>query len=158
MEELMFRGFLLLVISRSAGWQIAILLTSLAFGLFHLQGTGINIVGLRMVASTGTYRLVFALSYVVTRSLWTAISVHATSNILLHAILGLDGANQSIFVTVFTGNGQINGDWGLEALVLGAIATSCFLYLLVVYKFKKQTEGRWAITTGTRPVYVRFDD
>lgn len=138
LEELMFRGFLLVVLSRLSGWRIALLVTSLAFGVFHLRGLGLN-TGLQMVASTATYSLIFGLSYILTQSLWTAIGVHVASNILLHAVFGLDGAKQAILVPVFSGTGPSN-EWSLGALIAGALAVSCILYLVVSYKFKKERE------------------
>ena len=91
LEELIFRGFLLVILSRFTGWKIAVLVMALPFGLFHLQGLGNSVAGWRMAASTAIYSFVFSLSYILTASMWTAISAHATSNILLHAVLGLDG-------------------------------------------------------------------
>jgi membrane protease YdiL (CAAX protease family) len=141
LEELMFRGFLLVVLSRFAGWRIAVLALAIPFGLFHLQGSGISTVGLKMVATTATYSLVFSLSYVLTGSMWTAISVHVTSNILLHTLLGLDGMNQAMLVPVFSGPGLRNHDLGFWGAMISALAMSCLLYLAVSYKFNNVAEN-----------------
>lgn len=138
LEELMFRGFLLVILSRLAGWRIGILLMAVPFGLFHLQGLGIGMAGLKMAATTATYSFVFSLSYVLTRSMWTAISVHVTSNVLLHTIFGLDGGNNSMFVQVFSGSKPTNYDLGFWALIVGAMATSSLLYVAVIFKLSRQ--------------------
>jgi len=39
--------------------------------------------------TTGAMHFVFAYSYLATRSLWTAISLHVVSNMLLHTVVGL---------------------------------------------------------------------
>ena len=146
LEELMFRGFLLVVLSRSAGWRIAVLILALPFGLFHLQGSGISPIGLKMVASTATYSLVLSLSYILTRSMWTAISVHVTSNILLHTLLGLDGMGHAMFVPVFSGSGSGSYDRGFfGAMIPGALAMTCLLYRIASYRLKNAAEYEfWA--------------
>lgn len=138
LEELMFRGFLLVIVSRFTGWKIAALVMALPFGLFHLQGLGNSMEGWRMVASTAIYSLVFSLSYILTASMWTAISAHVTSNTLLHVILGLDGMHRAMFVQVFSeSNPKRDGIW---ALIVGSLVMSCLLYLAVSFKFKNTAE------------------
>ena len=101
LEELMFRGFLLVILSRFAGWRLAIVIMALPFGLFHLQGLGMSMAGWKMAASTAIYSFVFSLSYILTGSMWTATSAHVTSNILLHVLFALDGGHRAMFVQVF---------------------------------------------------------
>lgn len=141
LEELMFRGFLLVILSRFAGWRIAILVMAFLFGLFHLQGSGISLAGWRMAASTAIYSFVFSLSYILTGSIWTAISAHVTSNILLHALFGLDGMHRAMFVQVFTKSSPKH-DLGVWALIIGSLVISYSLYLTVSLKFKKTAELR----------------
>ena len=136
LEELMFRGFLLLILCRVSGWRIAVLVIALLFGLFHLQGSGINMASLRLVASTAVYSILFSLSYLLTRSLWTAIAAHVTGNILLHSLLGLDGMNRALFVPVFSGSRTRYYDVAFWALILGGLAACCLLYLSVSHRLK----------------------
>ena len=51
-EELVFRGFLLIILSQLVDWRLAILILALPFGLFHLQGTGFNSNGFSMMVTT----------------------------------------------------------------------------------------------------------
>lgn len=139
LEELMFRGFLLVILSRFTGWRIAVLVMALPFGLFHLQGLGIGMAGWRMAASTAIYSFIFSLSYILTASMWSAISTHVTSNVLLHAVLGLDGMHRAMFVQVFSENNPKH-DSGIWALIVGSLVMSCLLYLAVSFKFTNTAE------------------
>jgi membrane protease YdiL (CAAX protease family) len=137
LEELMFRGFLFIIISQLAGWRIAILVMALPFGLFHLQGTGLNSDGLKMVATTACYSFVFSLSYVLFRSMWAAISVHLSSNIFLHTLTGLDGAKRALFMPVFERSGPKSYDVGFIVAILSALIVAGFLYVLIMIINKK---------------------
>lgn len=141
LEELIFRGFLLLVLSRYAGWRVAVLATSLLFGLFHLQGFDISPTGLSMAATTCAYSLVFGLACILTQSIWTAISVHLTSNILVHSIFGLDGMGNAILKPVLHAGSRITNGMSLAATIFGALAMSGLLYFAVSYKMKNAASG-----------------
>jgi hypothetical protein len=77
--------------------------------------------------STTSFGLIFGLSYVFTKSLWTAIFTHVTSNILLHALAGLDGRNQAMFVPIFGKPWPKGYDLGLWVILLDAAIVSCLL-------------------------------
>ncbi|MDP9048595.1 MAG: CPBP family intramembrane metalloprotease, partial [Bacteroidota bacterium] len=83
-EELMFRGFLLIILSQTIGWRKAALVMALPFGIFHLPGTESVTWGLNIVTTTAFYSLVFSFVFIITGSLWAAIGTHVVSNIILH--------------------------------------------------------------------------
>lgn len=60
-EELFFRGLMLRAIGRRWTLPIAVVVSSLVFGLFHFEGTGGVGHGLFIVAVTASYGAVFAL-------------------------------------------------------------------------------------------------
>ena len=100
LEELSFRGFLLIASTKLFGKVGGILFISLLFGLFHLQGTGFTREGLGIVITTFTMSLLFISVIYYTKSIWTAVTLHLAGNILLHA-LGFDGANHGMFQIAF---------------------------------------------------------
>jgi membrane protease YdiL (CAAX protease family) len=71
-EEIVFRGFMLRAWARRWGWFTGMLLTALAFGLFHPYAAG------AFVSS-----VIFACVFRRTGSLWSAIVIHGAGNILL---------------------------------------------------------------------------
>lgn len=130
-EELLFRGYLLIILSQLLGWRIAVCMLALPFGLFHLPGLGFSIAGLKMIITTATYSFVFCYAFILTGTLWTAIGVHVISNVLLHAVLGLDGLEKGMFTPVFETTWPVNYDPGLLSCEIGAIAMSLFLYFSI---------------------------
>jgi CAAX protease family protein len=71
-EEVMFRGFLLAVISSVSGLIAAVPITAVLFGLYH------GYYGWRGILKTGAAGLIFALLAVGSTSLIPAVIVHAT--------------------------------------------------------------------------------
>jgi len=96
LEELLFRGFILVSLVKFFGKMGGVFFVSLLFGLFHLQGSGLTSEGLGMVMTTFTMSLLFISVIYYTKSIWTAATLHITGNLLLHT-LGLDGTNNGLF-------------------------------------------------------------
>ena len=96
LEELLFRGFILVASVKLVGKVGGVLFVSLFFGLFHLQGTGLNVEGLNMVLTTFTMSLLFISVIYYTATIWTAATLHITGNLLLHTF-GFDGTNNGLF-------------------------------------------------------------
>lgn len=137
LEELMFRGFPLIVLSQLLGWRKAVLIMAIPFGLYHLPGIGFNMDGFKIILTTASYSFVFSYAFIVTGSLWTAMGVHVASNILWHAVTGLDGAGKAIFTPVFHSKWPTGYDPALIAFLLPTIMVASLLYLLIVKRFRK---------------------
>jgi uncharacterized protein len=129
-EELLFRGFPLIVLSHRFGWRKAVWIMALPFGLFHLWGLGFSVEALKMVLTTATYSFVFSYAFLATGTLWTPIGIHVASNILIHAVVGLDGMRKSFYVPVFDGSWPAHYDAGLISFITVAIFTAIVLYLI----------------------------
>ena len=130
-EELLFRGYPLIILSQLLGWRAAVCIASIPFGLFHLPGLGFSIEGLTMVLTTATYSFVFSYAFILTGSLWTAIGVHVVSNILLHSISGLDGLGKAMLTPAFETRRPVNYDPGLLSFETSAIIIASIIYLLI---------------------------
>jgi membrane protease YdiL (CAAX protease family) len=89
-EELVFRGYLLLLLRRQWGLMPALAITGLLFGLSHLPGLS-GMAALKMVCTTFLGGCLFAYGFMLTGTLWTAIGLHVAGNIWLHQVLGLSG-------------------------------------------------------------------
>jgi membrane protease YdiL (CAAX protease family) len=89
-EELVFRGYVLIVLIRRFGLRAALAATALIFGLFHLPGqSGLGAV--KMVFTTAAFSYLLSAAFLTTGTLWTAIALHFGANVLLHKITGLSG-------------------------------------------------------------------
>jgi membrane protease YdiL (CAAX protease family) len=132
LEELLFRGFLLLAAIKLFGKISGVLFVSLLFGLFHLQGTGFTREGLSMVMTTFTMSLLFISVIYYTKSIWTAVTLHVTGNLLLHT-LGFDGASSGMFIIKFATS---NVNEYLISLIFEIVVIA--FALLVFFQSKKQ--------------------
>ncbi|MEX0748450.1 MAG: type II CAAX endopeptidase family protein [Candidatus Saccharimonadales bacterium] len=73
-EELIFRGLLLPALSKTIGLVPAVVIVSLGFGLLHPPLSAMVIIAV--------FALFLALIYVRTNSLWPAILLHSTKNLI----------------------------------------------------------------------------
>lgn len=127
LEELLFRVFLLLAFIKLLGKIGAILLVSFLFGIFHLPGMGLTNEGLNMILTTFTMSLLFIAVIYYTKSIWTAVTLHITGNLLLHT-LGFDGANNGLF-KIQSSTININGHFLtlIYEIVVIVFATTLFI-------------------------------
>jgi uncharacterized protein len=132
LEELFFRGFILLGSVKLFGKIVGVLFVSLLFGLFHLQGTGLTVNGLSMVMTSFTMSLLFISMIYYTTSIWTAVTLHVTGNFLLHS-LGFDGTSNGWFQIKFPSS-TINGFFLTLIYEIVVIAFALVIFL----KGKKQ--------------------
>jgi membrane protease YdiL (CAAX protease family) len=88
-EELLFRGYLLIALSRWLGATRALWMLAVLFGLFHFPGLDPVTMG-KMMLTTGAMHFVYAYAFLATRSLWASVALHAVGNTLLHKVVGVD--------------------------------------------------------------------
>lgn len=135
-EEVLFRGVLFRFIERGAGTWIAVVASSVLFGLWHLPNPNASLLGIAII-TVGAGGLL-AVAYMATRSLWLPIGIH----------FGWNLAASAIFSTEVSGNGTpaglldattsgpllvTGGDFGPEAslysLVFLVLATLAYLWV-----------------------------
>lgn len=134
LEELIFRGFPLVVFSQLFGWRKAVWILALPFGLFHLPGLGFGIEALKMITTTAAYSFLFSYIFILTKTLWAAIGLHVISNIVLH-ISGLDGLERGIFNPVFDTKWPVNYDPGFLSFLITVLVISFLSFLLIKKSF-----------------------
>ncbi|MFO1037801.1 MAG: CPBP family intramembrane glutamic endopeptidase [Geminicoccaceae bacterium] len=83
-EELLFRGVLFRSVEDMAGSWIAIIVSSLVFGVLHLLNPGATIAGAAYIAIEAG--LLLAAAYLVTRRLWIAMGFHLAWNYVQSAV------------------------------------------------------------------------
>ena len=83
-EELLFRAVLFQSVEQMAGSWIAIIVSSLVFGLLHLINPGATLAGAIYIAIEAG--LLLAAAYLVTRRLWLAIGFHMAWNYVQSAV------------------------------------------------------------------------
>lgn len=135
-EELMFRGYLLLILARALGMRWALLVVAILFGMFHLPGLSGG-AALKMICTTGIWSYLFAFAFLLTKSLWAAIGLHVFGNLLLHQTLGLSGG-ESLWRVV------LHSDWptAYDPAFLTSILVSLLFVLFAARWFHHQGGSR----------------
>ena len=132
-EELLARGYAFSVIWRAAGLPVAVGLTSLAFGLLHLQNEGANLFAVGQVVFAGVW---LAGVLVATGSLYAAWMAHLGWNWTMAAVLhtpvsGIRFAAPGWRLTDAGPDWATGGAWGPEAglgATLGMAASLIYLF------------------------------
>jgi membrane protease YdiL (CAAX protease family) len=135
LEELLFRGILFRWIEEFAGSWAALLLTSALFGLVHIfnpNATWFSSFTIAMEAG-----LLLGGAYLLTRSLWMPIGLHAAWNFTQGFIFDVpvSGLDQDGLVEAQLSGPVLlsGGAFGLEAsLIALAIATAAGIWLVVL--------------------------
>ncbi|WP_328616736.1 CPBP family intramembrane metalloprotease [Amycolatopsis sp. NBC_00355] len=133
-EELLFRGVLHRILEQRAGSVIAIVVSSLLFGLTHLINGNATLWGTLAIAVEGGTML--AVAYTATRSLWVPIGLHFAWNWLQGGVFGtaVSGADSEpgLLRTVLSGPDALTGgsfgpEAGLFALLCCLVTTALLL-------------------------------
>ncbi|MBY0478592.1 MAG: CPBP family intramembrane metalloprotease [Chitinophagaceae bacterium] len=102
-EELIFRGVLLYILMKRMGVSKAILLSSIAFGIYHWFSHGvIGNFGAMTVTfiTTGIMGLVYAYGYTKTLSLYVPCAIHLGWNVTRSVIFSDGPIGDQLFVSV----------------------------------------------------------
>ena len=135
-EEAMFRGYGLQTLTRAKLAWLGVLLTSVPFGLVHLNNP--NVVRGVTFANTALAGVWLAAAYLRTRSLWLAVGVHWSWNWALGWFFGLPVsgmrlASNPLLETQDNGPKWLTGgSYGIE----GGIACTIALILFTVFLWK----------------------
>ncbi len=85
-EEVLSRGVLFRLCEKMTGTIGAICISSVVFGAVHITNEGMNLTGCINIAVTAG--VMFSAAYVITRSLWLPIFIHAAWNFTMGGIFG----------------------------------------------------------------------
>ena len=134
MEELLFRGILLRWLEEFAGSWIALLITSFLFGLAHILNPGATIFS---TAAIAVESLLLGGAYILTRSLWMPIGLHAAWNITQGAIFGIAVSGNSahgLLKSQLKGPAILSGGaFGLEGSIIAVIiAAGAGVWLILI--------------------------
>lgn len=135
-EELVFRGVLFRSVEDMAGSWIAIVVSSLVFGLLHLFNAAGTIAGAVYISIEAG--LLLAAAYLVTRRLWIAIGFHMAWNYVQSAvfsgIVSDDVALPGLFRDTIEGPAFFTGgSFGMEQSVFALIlCTTTGVVMLVI--------------------------
>ncbi|MEO8580839.1 MAG: type II CAAX endopeptidase family protein [Gemmatimonadales bacterium] len=132
-EELFIRGYVFTVLRRAAGWRLALIATSVVFGLLHAWNPGADSESILAVTVAGFFLGAILLA---TRSLYAAGAAHFAWNWVmagaLHiAVSGIPSRDPD-YRTVETGPDWLTGGpWGPE----GGVAAVAVMFIVTFYLY-----------------------
>ena len=142
-EELLFRGFGLQQLIRATNPWIAVIGTSVLFGLLHAGNPGASEVGL---INTALFGCLFGFLLVRRRSIMTPIGVHFGWNFTLVATgVSLSGLRIKLVDVTLTSAGPAlwsGGPYGPEASLLTSLAIPIVIGVVLCWPPKRNTEPR----------------
>ncbi|MFC0109602.1 CPBP family intramembrane glutamic endopeptidase [Kibdelosporangium aridum] len=124
-EEVLFRGVLFRIMEERIGTAIALVVSSLVFGLTHSINVNATLWGALSIALTGG--LLMTAAYVATRSLWLPIGLHFAWNFTHAGIFGvaLSGSGEpphGLLQTTLSGPTVLTGGtFGPEASLIALL-------------------------------------
>jgi uncharacterized protein len=142
-EELFIRGYPFAVLRRVAGWRMALIVTSVLFGLMHVANPGADAESILAVTVAGFFLGAILLA---TRSLYAAGAAHFAWNWVMAggfhiAVSGLP-ARDPDYRTLETGPDWLTGGaWGPE----GGLAAVAVMFVMIFYlygRYLRRMESR----------------
>jgi membrane protease YdiL (CAAX protease family) len=137
MEELLFRGILFRWIEEFAGSWAALLITSALFGFIHIFNPGATWFSSCAIALEAG--LMLGGAYMLTRSLWLPIGIHAAWNFAQGEVFGVPVSGLAVHGLLkarLSGPPLLSGaGFGLEATIFALVLATCagvaFVWLAV---------------------------
>ena len=135
-EEMVFRGYGFTVLAEWWGTPAALGITSLAFGLVHLQNAGATVGSVSVVVIAGLF---LGTVLVILRSLWAAFAAHLAWNWALAGALhsplsGIPFATPDYRVIDAGPDWATGGAWGPE----GGVPAALSLLLVTFYLYTRR--------------------
>jgi membrane protease YdiL (CAAX protease family) len=135
-EELIFRGVLFRILEGRIGTWLALIVTSLLFGAWHLPNPGSTVWSALAVAIEAGGML--GAAYAASRNLWVPIGLHFGWNFAEGAIFGTDISGENapggLLRSALTGptpvtGGRFGPEGSLYALAAGVLVAAAFMWL-----------------------------
>jgi uncharacterized protein len=130
-EELFIRGYAFSVLRRMSGWKLALIATSVVFGLLHAANPGANAQSILSVILAGFF---LGAVFLVTRSLYAAGAAHFAWNWVMAGVLHTPVSGLVMptpdYQTVDAGPDWLTGGpWGPES----GLASVGIMFLVLLY-------------------------
>lgn len=132
-EELIVRGYPLALLRERFGARTAILVTSAAFGLMHLENAGATVQSIAVVTLAGVFLGTIVVAF---QSLYAALAAHVAWNFVMAAVMHASvsgiGMGAPNYRTVDAGpDWATGGAWGPEAGIFAGAGMALATYFLI---------------------------
>ena len=142
-EELFIRGYVFAVLRRTAGWRLALIATSVVFGLLHAWNPGADAESILAVTVAGFFLGAILLA---TRSLYAAGAAHFAWNWMMSgamhiAVSGIPSRDPDYRMVETGPDWLTGGPWGPE----GGLAAVALMFVVIFYlygRYRRQMEWK----------------
>jgi membrane protease YdiL (CAAX protease family) len=155
-EEILMRGVLFRLVEEGLGTWGAVAVSALIFGGLHLSNPDATVWGALAIAIEAG--ILFAAVYVITRSLWWCIGLHAAWNLVQGPVFGSivsgTGARDSWLQAQWSGPDILTGgQFGLEGSIVPVILLGGLGLLLLIYAQRRHimVAPIWARKAALQP-------
>jgi len=142
-EELIFRGALLYILIQKIGANKGILISAIAFGIYHWFSFGVlgNILAMILVfIGTGLMGYAWALAFAKTKSIMLPLGFHLGWNFVHNTIFSKGPLGALVFTS--QGGNELS-DWtSLVNFTLGLVLVPILLLIYLRYFVKEETEPK----------------
>ena len=140
-EELFIRGYVFAVLRRAAGWKLALIVTSVVFGLLHAWNPNPDAESILAVIVAGFF---LGAIFLATRSLYAAGAAHFAWNWVmsgaLHiAVSGVSSPDPDYRVVETGPDWLTGGPWGPEGGLM-AVAAMFVVFFYLYGRYRRQME------------------
>ena len=138
-EELIFRGALLYILIQKIGPQKSILISAIAFGVYHWFSFGVlgNIVAMVLVfVGTGLMGYAWAWAFSKTKSIALAFGLHLGWNFVYNTIFSKGPLGQLVLIP--EGGNELYGRLSLLNFVIGMVIIPILILIYVKYAVKEE--------------------
>jgi uncharacterized protein len=138
-EELLFRGVVFRILEEVSGSWVALVLSSVVFGLVHLVNEGETLAGVASIAIV--FGPMLAAPFIVTRRLWMGIGLHAAWNYTMGKIYSINISGtpaQGLFKTTSEGPELLTGgSAGIEGSLIAILVSITFTVLMLILAVRR---------------------
>jgi membrane protease YdiL (CAAX protease family) len=155
-EEALFRGYPLQTLTRARLAVLALLLTSVPFGMAHLSNP--NVIPVATFANTALAGIWLGVAYLRTRNLWFPLGVHWAWNWALGGVFGLPISGKNLISNPLLQGNDIGPAWltggayGIEGGVACTIALVIFTLFVWRTRLLSATPEMELLTSEENPV------
>lgn len=140
-EELIFRGALLYILIQRIGKQKGILISAVAFGIYHWFSYGVlgNVMAMILVfTGTGLMGYAWALAFSKTKSIMLPLGLHLGWNFIYNTIFSKGPLGELVLLS--TGGNELTGWASLLNFTSGLVIVPFLVLIYVVFFVEKEAE------------------
>ncbi|MCU0525616.1 MAG: CPBP family intramembrane metalloprotease [Elainella sp. Prado103] len=138
-EELVFRGVMFRIFEGMFGGWLALVLSSLGFGLIHLSNEGETFLGVAAIVLV--FGPMLAVPYMLTRRLWMSIGLHMAWNYTMGKVYSINvSGNEAagLLKTTVTGPEWLTGgNAGLEGSLIAMLVSIAFSVVVLILAVRR---------------------